>query len=289
MANSNWVKNTKSENGATRRMAAALASGAGNKMSSFKLAGTKSFDEKKNGNVKGAKDEARDQYGQALKDTGLTDKLAQATSEKEVQMVLEEMKNIQSNPNHKRNNDLFGRNAKEKALEADQSVRKEMRLGNVSGGNRAEYRELTEKINSKSKFDNGPDNTELRNQRLAKAKELRGDKLESLKNTSTSQVFANNVGAVGGAAYDAVTDNALTRGVGGAINAAIINPIKKVGDVLDRPSVVAGIGKNVAEGFRSKTTKNQATQSSTATETNSVPTLKPKITEAARAAIETSK
>lgn len=250
MASSNWVKNTGKENGATRRMAASLASGAGNKMSSYKLAGTKSFDEKKNGNVKGAKDEARDQHGQSLKDTGLTDKLAQATSAKEVQMVLEEMKNIQSNPNHKRNNDLFGRDAKEKAKEADQSVRKEMRLGNVSGGNRAEYRELSNKINQKSEFDKGDDNTELRNQRLARAKELRGDRLESLKNTSTSQVFANNVGAASGVVYDAVTDNAVTRGVGKVTDTLIVNPLKKVAELGDRPSLAAGIARNIKEGFQ---------------------------------------
>jgi hypothetical protein len=263
MANSNWVKNTGKENGATRRMAAALTGSAGNRLSNFNLAGTKSFNEKKSGNLKEDKMVFQTENSQQIKATGMEDYFAQAKTKEELELAKEEMAKRKSDPSYKGNNDLFGRKAKQKSFELDQNVRKEMRLGNVSAGNRAEYRELAEQINTKSKFDKDDDNTELRNQRLEKAKQLRSDRLESLKNTSTTQVFANNIGASTGAAYEAVTDNVVTRGVGSAVDAVIVNPLKKVGDVLDRPSAIGGAVRNIGDGFRSKKNINRNTDTET--------------------------
>ncbi len=169
MANSKWVKNTGIENGATRRMAASLASNAGNKMSSFKLAGTKSFDEKKIGNLKSDKDKINAENGQQIRKTGMSDLIAQAKTSEQLKLAKDEMARISSNPNYKRNDDLFGNRAKQKAFELGRSDLKSTKDNNVGLLNQGEYK--NELVN-KRRLESG-DVSRLRGERLKKVEEGR--------------------------------------------------------------------------------------------------------------------
>ena len=169
MANSKWVQNTGAQNGASRRMAASLASNAGNKMSNFSVAGVKSFNEKKMGNLKSDRDKMNAENGQQIKKTGMSDLIAQAKNPEQLRLAKEEMNKISSDPNYKRNNDLFGNQAKQKAFELNQSDLKSVKDNNVTFLNQGEYK--NELVN-KRRLESGAV-SKLRDERLKKRDEGR--------------------------------------------------------------------------------------------------------------------
>lgn len=176
MANSNWVKNTGAQNGASRRMAASLASNAGNKMSNFSVAGVKSFDEKKIGNLKADRDKMNAENGQQIKKTGMSDLIAQAKNPAELKLAQEEMVK-RGNANYKPNNDLFGNQAKQKAFELNQSDLKSVKDNNVGFLNQGEYK--NELVN-KRRLESGTV-SKLRDERLKKRDEGRIENLNKAK------------------------------------------------------------------------------------------------------------
>lgn len=176
MANSNWVKNTGAQNGASRRMAASLASNAGNKMSSFKLAGVKSFDEKKIGNFKSDRDKMNAENGQQIKKTDMADLIAQAKNPEQLKLAKEEMSK-RGDANYRPNNDLFGNQAKQKAFELNQSDLKSVKDNNVGFLNQGEYK--NELVN-KRRLESGTV-SKLRDERLKKRDEGRVENLNKAK------------------------------------------------------------------------------------------------------------
>ena len=250
MASSNWVKNTGKENGATRRMAASLASGAGNKMSSYKLAGTKSFDEKRSGNVKEDKANFQSENSDKLKKYGMGDLMNQASTPEELKQAKEELEKRANDPSYKHNDDIYGKRSKQKSFELNQSTLKEARLGNVSGANRKEFIALK---NSGTKEES------------PEAKKLREEKIESLKNTSKVAAASNAVGGfMGDMARDAkgvLLENPLSQGIGNyaaGVKDRTVGMLNDIGEKLDSPSVIGTIGRGVADGFRGKRSSSQS-------------------------------
>lgn len=271
MANSNWVKNTGKENGATRRMAASLASGAGNKMSSYKLAGTKSFDEKRSGNVKEDKANFQSENSDKLKKYGMGDLMNQASTPEELKQAKEELEKRANDPSYKHNDDIYGKRSKQKSLELNQSTLKEARLGNVSGANRKEFIALK---NSGTKEES------------PEAKKLREEKIESLKNTSKVAAASNAVGGfMGDMARDVkgvLLENPLSQGVGNyavGVKDRTVGMLNDIGEKLDSPSIIETIGRGVADGFRGKRSSSQsvATEGGAAAQT-SAQAIEPKQT-----------
>ncbi len=204
MANSQWVKGTGSENGATRRVAASIFGGAGNRMSNLSIAGTKSFNEKRIDGADKAKEILKSENSLKIKNTGMTDLIAQAKTKEEVKKATEEMERRDTDKSYKGNNDLFGREAEKKAFQNGQSDLKDFKAGNVGAFKKEEFFAEKENLralqNQNSKFDRGVKNTELRNERLAIVKDGRiadaNSRIEQLKNTNEISNTAYGIGKI---------------------------------------------------------------------------------------------
>ena len=164
LANSKWIKNTGSENGAVRRIAANLAGGAGTRMANLKVLGGKSFTEKVKGTVNEDRQTFTSENSEKIKKHGMTDLINQAKTPEELKKAKEELDKRANDTTYKGNDDLFGRVAEKKAFENNQSDRKEARLDNVSSKNRKEF--FQEKDNVR-RFESG-EVTDLRAERLRK-------------------------------------------------------------------------------------------------------------------------
>ncbi len=216
MAGANWIKNTGSENGASRRVAASLFGGAGSRMANMSLAGTKSFNEKRTDGADKAKEILKSENSLKIKNTGMTDLIAQAKTKDEVKKATEEMERRDTDKSYKGNNDLFGREAEKKAFQNNQSDLKDFKAGNVGVAKKEEFFGEKENLralqNQNSKFDRGVKNTELRNERLSIVKDgsiaETNSRIEDLKNTNGIANTAYGVGKAIGTVKSEIKEEA---------------------------------------------------------------------------------